>query len=67
MQVFEPVFIMTAGGPLNATRSIVYGVYEAAFSEFRMGYASAIAFVLLIMVFAVTLIQLRIGRTRWTY
>jgi multiple sugar transport system permease protein len=67
MQVFEPVLVMTGGGPFNATRTIVYGIYQAGFLQFRLGYASAIAYVLFAIILILTLAQLRIGRTRWQY
>jgi ABC-type sugar transport system permease subunit len=67
MQVFEPIYVMTDGGPLNATRTIVFGIFDAGFQEFRLGYASSMSYILFLIIFTITMIQLRIGRTRWSY
>lgn len=58
-QVFDSAFLLTHGGPNYATTTIVYFIYTAGFESFRMGYASASAYVLLILVFLVTWIQRR--------
>ncbi|MGQ9700640.1 MAG: carbohydrate ABC transporter permease [Candidatus Bipolaricaulaceae bacterium] len=61
-QVFDQIYVMTAGGPLNSTLTIAYLIYKAAFRSTtpRMGYACAVAFVLAAMIFIVTMIQRRI-------
>ncbi|MEW6040664.1 MAG: sugar ABC transporter permease [Elusimicrobiota bacterium] len=56
-QMFGEIFIMTGGGPAGATTTIIYYIYNNAFQWFKMGYASAISWVLFAMMFAVTLIQ----------
>ena len=56
--VFDPFYIITRGGPQNGTISIVYWIYNSAFSSFRVGYAAALAIVLLAIVLAVNLAQL---------
>ena len=61
-QVFTIVLAMTQGGPINATRTIVYHIYEQGIQYDEMGYASAAAVVLLIIVGAMTYIQIRAGR-----
>jgi multiple sugar transport system permease protein/raffinose/stachyose/melibiose transport system permease protein len=61
LQLFDLVYVMTGGGPLFHTESIVAYLYQQGFVEFRMGYASAIAWVLFMMILAVSLLQLRIG------
>jgi ABC-type sugar transport system permease subunit len=60
-QVFEPIFIMTnpPGGPNNSTLSLVLYLYQNGFQRFRQGYGSAIAWVLFLAIFAVTLVQFR--------
>ncbi len=63
-QVFDQALIMTQGGPANATNTIVFHIYRNAFQFFRMGYASAMAWVLFAIIFAVTLMQFRYQR-RW--
>jgi ABC-type sugar transport system permease subunit len=67
MQVFVPMEVMTRGGPLNSTRTIVLHIWDQAFQYLKMGYASALSVVLLLMLLAITLIQLRLLRTNWEY
>ncbi len=61
-QVFTIVLAMTQGGPVNATRTIVYHVYEQGIQYDEMGYASAAAVILLLLVAVVTFFQLRMDR-----
>ena len=63
-QVFDQAFIMTQGGPANATNTIVYNIYQNAFQFFKMGYAAAMAWVLFAIIFVVTLVQFRL-QGRW--
>lgn len=65
-QVFEQAFIMTGGGPANATNTLVFNIYRYAFQFFQMGYASAMAWVLFAIVFAVTVVQFRMQR-QWVH
>ncbi|MGV8147153.1 MAG: carbohydrate ABC transporter permease [Alkaliphilus sp.] len=65
-QIFESVFIMTGGGPGNATIVIVERIYKNAFKFFRMGYAAAYSWVLFIIIFVVTYIQFKFKK-RWVY
>jgi multiple sugar transport system permease protein len=60
-QVFTIVLAMTQGGPINATRTIVYHIYEQGIQYDEMGYASAAAVILLVIVGAMTYVQMRIG------
>jgi multiple sugar transport system permease protein len=46
LQIFAEVFVMTRGGPLGSTTTVVYYLYEQAFSRFHLGYASAVAYLL---------------------
>jgi multiple sugar transport system permease protein len=66
LQVFDSIIVLTEGGPGDATRSVVMYLREMAFESFRMGYASAIAMTLLVIIMALTLIQFRLGR-RWVH
>jgi len=59
-QIFIEVFVLTRGGPLESTLTLVYHLYERAFYHFEMGYASAIAYLLLALVGIVLLIQRRL-------
>jgi multiple sugar transport system permease protein len=63
-QVFTPMYVITEGGPLGSTDVAVYHIYQRAFQEFSMGYASAQAWVLFLVIFAATLIQLWYARRR---
>lgn len=65
-QLFSEAYVMTAGGPAQATTTIVYYIYQNAFEFGRMGKASAIAWVLFAFIFAATLLQTRLQR-RWVY
>jgi multiple sugar transport system permease protein len=58
-QVFALVYVMTSGGPDGATSVVVFYLYQQAFTYFRMGYASAIGYVLFAVIFGLTLIQFR--------
>lgn len=58
MKVFAEIYVMTKGGPLNSTKTIVYYIYERAFENLDLGYASALAVVLLIVVMAFSLINI---------
>lgn len=61
MQLFTQPFIMTNGGPLNATLSIVQLLYRKAFVELQFGYGSAIATVLLVVLIVLSLANRRLG------
>jgi multiple sugar transport system permease protein len=65
-QVFTQIYIMTNGGPLGRTSTIGFYLYEKAFRQFQMGYASAMAYALFAMIFIFTLIQLRYMRQEVT-
>ncbi len=60
-QVFGQVYIMTGGGPLNSTTTIVHQIFMNGFQGYKMGYASAQAVFLLLVVLAVTLVNFRFG------
>jgi multiple sugar transport system permease protein len=61
-QVFAQVYVMTNGGPNNSTTTIVHQIFENAFKYMKMGYASAMAFVLFGLIFLLSLITLRLTR-----
>ncbi|NOU93753.1 ABC transporter permease subunit [Paenibacillus sp. LMG 31456] len=60
-QVFDYVYIMTKGGPLNSTNTIVNQIVDTSFGQYEMGYASALSIFLLVITLAVTLINYRVG------
>lgn len=57
--MFESIFIMTLGGPLGSTSTIMYYIYEQGFVAFNMGYASALAWIFFAVLMGVTLVQYR--------
>jgi multiple sugar transport system permease protein len=65
-QVFTAAFIITAGGPANATLFYTLHLYRVAFEGLKMGYASALAWFLFLMILAVTVVQLLMARM-WVY
>ncbi len=56
-QVFDLIYLMTQGGPLDSTNVIVYAIYKNAFEYFRIGKASALAYVLFVIIFILTSLQ----------
>ena len=58
MKVFAEIYVMTKGGPLDSTKTIVYYIYERAFENLDLGYASALAVVLLVVVMIFSLINI---------
>jgi multiple sugar transport system permease protein len=65
-QTFTTAFIMTKGGPDNASLFFGLYLYRNAFSYFKMGYASALAWVLFVLIIIVSVILLRTS-SRWVY
>ncbi|HEX2037639.1 MAG TPA: sugar ABC transporter permease [Chloroflexota bacterium] len=65
-QVFEATYIMTQGGPANATLTLSYYIFQNAFEWFHMGYAAAMAWVLFGVIMVFTLLQMRLQR-RWVF
>ena len=66
-QVFDTVYVMTAGGPGNATNVASLNIYNTAFSGFRIGEASAMSVVLFLVILAITIAQFRYFNKRTTY
>lgn len=64
-QLFAEPYIMTQGGPLNSTLSIVQYMYQEGFRWWNMGYSAAIAFVLFFIIFIATILQFKIQKTSW--
>ncbi len=56
-QVFDSAYLLTQGGPVNSTTTIVYFIYQMGFESFRMGYASASAYALLLLVLFISWAQ----------
>ncbi len=66
LQIFDQPYIMTSGGPGDATKTVVMQLYEAAFQNLKFGYASAISVFLFVAVLVLTALQFRLSR-RWVY
>jgi len=62
--LFEAVYVMTEGRPGGSTNTILYYIYAQAFQRYRMGYASAMAWVLFVILFVITLIQFAARRRK---
>jgi multiple sugar transport system permease protein len=65
-QLFAEPYVMTQGGPLQSTVSVLYFMYEEGFKWWNLGSASAVAFVLFMLIFALTVLQLRLARWQST-
>jgi len=65
-QVFTPSFVITKGGPNYASYFYVLYLYQNAFENFRMGYASALAWILFVIILIVTIVMFRLQR-RWVH
>lgn len=61
-QVFAQVYVLTLGGPGTSSTTIVYWLFQKAFNDYALGYASAIAWVLFVIVIICTAIQMRLQR-----
>jgi multiple sugar transport system permease protein len=61
-QLFAEPYVMTQGGPLQSTVSVLYFMYEEGFKWWNLGSASAVAFLLFVLIFAVTAVQARLAR-----
>jgi multiple sugar transport system permease protein len=60
LQVFTSIYVMTAGGPVRSTDVIVYHIYQAAWEQLRMGYASAMSWVLFLLIMIATFVQFKL-------
>ncbi|QOV19207.1 sugar ABC transporter permease [Blautia liquoris] len=63
-QVFDQAFVMTKGGPVKASYTLVYHIYQTAFIDFKMGRACASSMLLFLIILAITLIQMY-GSKKW--
>ncbi|MGW6459478.1 carbohydrate ABC transporter permease [Streptomyces sp. NPDC055078] len=66
LNVFEEPFVMTNGGPSNSTLTVSLNMYREGFNFFHMGYASAMAYVLFVVIMGVTVLQLRLLKDNTT-
>lgn len=61
-QVFDLIYMMTEGGPMNSTNVLVYAIYQNAFEYFKVGYASSLAYVLFFIILILTTIQWKLRK-----
>jgi multiple sugar transport system permease protein len=66
LQLFDQPYVLTHGGPGNATQTVVLSIYQQAFQNLRFGYGSAVSVVLFVVVLIATYLQFRISR-RWVF
>ncbi|HNT37059.1 MAG TPA: sugar ABC transporter permease, partial [bacterium] len=64
---FEQARVMTAGGPAGTTTTLSYYIYRKAFEEFEIGYASAVSWILFVLILVVTLVNWRFGSKEVSY
>ncbi len=62
LQIFAEPYVMTLGGPAQSTTTILYFMFDEGFKWWNLGQASAVAFVLFLMILALTMVQTRIGK-----
>jgi multiple sugar transport system permease protein len=63
-QLFAEPYVMTQGGPLRSTVSVLYFMYEEGFRWWNLGTASAVAFLLFLIIFATSALMLRLDREK---
>ena len=66
LQTFDQIFVLTNGGPLDASRTLVFHIYDLAFRDFSFGESSAVALILFVLTLGVTLVQFW-GQRRWVH
>ncbi|MEJ5230135.1 MAG: sugar ABC transporter permease [Pseudothermotoga sp.] len=59
-QIFTEIFTLTGGGPANSTQTIVHYLYDTSFRKFEMGYGSAMAYILFVIILVITLLQRKV-------
>jgi multiple sugar transport system permease protein len=64
LQAFDQIFVMTRGGPFFRTETVVMMIYRIGFTEFRLGYASAMSWVLVVLIFGLSMAQVAYFRKR---
>jgi multiple sugar transport system permease protein len=62
LQIFAEPYVMTLGGPAQSTTTVLYFMYQEGFTWWNLGRASAVAFVLFVLILILTFVQARIGR-----
>lgn len=63
-KVFDLIYVLTGGGPGRSTHVLVYDIYNSAFKQFEYGYASAMAYVLFLLILLISIVQF-MGQKKW--
>jgi ABC-type sugar transport system permease subunit len=66
-QLFGPIYVMTKGGPVTGTWTLIFEVYWKAYQEFEMGYAAAVSWMLFLLMLVITLVQWKLIGKRVHY
>jgi len=67
-QIFSLVWMLTPdGGPLNSTTVLMFYIYETAFERYKINYACALTYIMFVITLAITMFQLKIGKSSWQY
>jgi multiple sugar transport system permease protein len=66
LQVFDQIYVMTKGGPGSSTVTLGFSIYQSGFSNYQMGYASSLAWVMFMMIMALTALQFWLQR-KWVH
>ena len=61
-QAFDQIYMLTSGGPAKATQTLSYLIYANAFQYWKLGYASAIAYIMFAIILVISILQLRVSR-----
>jgi multiple sugar transport system permease protein len=64
LKLFDQVYLLTEGGPADSTRSVLQYVYDSGFTGYRLGYASAIAYLFFALIAVISIVQLRLAGRR---
>lgn len=64
LKLFDQVYLLTEGGPEDSTRSVLQYVYDSGFTGYRLGYASAIAYLFFALIAVISIVQLRLAGRR---
>jgi multiple sugar transport system permease protein len=66
-KIFIPIYVITNGGPVDSTQTLVFYVFQNAFRYFKLGYASALSFLLLVIALLLVAVQFRLLRSDVEY
>ena len=67
LQIFDSIYVMTSGGPMNTTMSVVFSIYQTTFKHFHVGPGSALSILFLVVILVISLIQMSLSRSDVEY